>query len=86
MKRVVYDYEFIEDYHERDTRSLVSAPGYTPSIPLSPFHTDKELWWLEDNEGGNDDIRQEEHHDLQPWGPKEYNSLQHPLSLMVGQA
>ena len=102
VNRVLYDYEFIEDYCELPLH--VSVQKHTAGTQLQiemkqpaakrekassqDASSDEDLFWLEDTNGPGeaDEARVEDKSNPPSWGPKGYFSLQHPLTLMVSQA
>ena len=80
MNRVVYDFEFIEDY------SVPAQPKQSTGQDLQLNTVDDALWFLIDDEDEDDvsSTAKEEDVPNQPlWDPEEYSTLQHPLALMV---
>ena len=111
MNRLLYDYEFIEDYCElslpasvpghiagtqiemkrpaakRETASspATQLPSSPSSLDTSITSSDEDLFWLIEDTDGPCEATEEEKSNPPTWGPKEYFSLQHPLTLMVCQ-
>lgn len=95
VKRVLYDFEFIENYNlpvnanqsiQLTSQSTFSRLG--TSRPHSRYIEENDaLWWLVDKEGRSepDGGAEDEQYEQPRFGPKGYFSFyhSHPLTLMV---